>query len=211
MHTSILTTALAALCLTLPTFAQEGSAPAAKPKEASAQKFRGMAFPGERASTTLAMFNDDFTVGYMASIQHGQPEWQDEYDGMMDKLKGKTNRLGKDFWTTLMTTTDLEFGGTKIAAGSYVAALSCSKEGEFSLSLLDSGKAMKAGTLPFGPQNWKADYNVPLTLHKDSADEVVEKMTMAISADKAVAGKGEFTLAWGKHTLTAPVQLHAPK
>jgi hypothetical protein len=203
MRFPLLTAALAALTFALPTFAQETA-----PKEASAQKFRGMAFAGERAATTLAMFNDDFTVGYMASIAHGQPEWQEKYDGMMDMLKGKTNRLGKDFWTTLQTTTELEFGGTKIPAGSYVAALACSKEGQFSIALIDAGKAMKAGALPFGPQNWKADYNVPLTLHKDSAEEVVDLMKMTFDADKSVAGKATFTLAWGKHTLTAPVMMH---
>jgi hypothetical protein len=210
MHISILAPALAALCFALPTFAQDGGAPKPVLKEASAQKFKGMAFAGERASTTLAMFSDDFSVGYMATIQHGQPEWKAEYDTQIDMLKGKTNRLGKDFWTTLQTTTDLEFGSAKIAAGSYCVALACSKDGEFSLALIDSSKAMKAGALPFGPQNWKADYNVPLTLHKGAAAEVVEQMTMTFEADKAAPGKGAFTLAWGKHTLTAPVMMHPP-
>lgn len=210
MHFPILSATLATLCLALPTFAQEGHAPTGKPKEASAQKFKGMAFAGERAATTLAMFSDDFSVGYMASIQHGQPKWKAEYDTQIDMLKGKVNRLGKDFWTTLQTSTDLEFGGTKIAAGSYCVALACSADGEFSLALVDASKAMKAGALPFGPQKWKADYDVPLTLHKDAAEDVVEQMTMTFDADQTTPGKGMFTLAWGKHTLTAPVMMHAP-
>ncbi|MBL8729201.1 MAG: DUF2911 domain-containing protein [Planctomycetes bacterium] len=210
MHTPILATALTALCLTVPAFAQEGSAPKPVLKEASAQKFKGMAFAGERHTTTLAMFSDDFSVGYMAVIQHGQPEWKAEYDNQMDMLKGKLNRLGKDFWTTLQTTTDLEFGGVKIPAGSYCVALACSKEGEFSLALIDASKAMQAGALPFGPQNWKPEISVPLTLNKGAAAEVVEAMTMTFDADKTTPGKGSFTLAWGKHTLTAPVMMHPP-
>jgi hypothetical protein len=193
MRFPILSAALAALCFALPT---------------TAQKLQGMAFPGERAATTLAVFADDFSVAHMASIVHGQPIWQAEYDGMMDKLKGKMNRLGKDWWTTLMTSTELQFGGTKIPAGSYVVGLHCDEKGTFTLGLMDAGKAMKSATHPFGAQNWKPEMSLPLTLHKDSAKEVVSKMTMTFAADEATPGKGEFTLAWGKHTLTAPVMLH---
>lgn len=198
MRFPFLPAALAALCFAHP---------------ATAQKLGGHAFTGERAATTLAVFADDFSVAHMTSIVHGQPEWKAEYDNQFDMLKGKLNRLGKDWWTTLMTSTELEFGGTKIPAGSYVVGLACDKDGAFSLAIQDASKAMKAGAHPFGPQTWKPDFTVPMTLNKDAAKDVVAKMAMKFEADKKDAGKGTFTIAWGKHTLTAPVTMivSAPK
>jgi Protein of unknown function (DUF2911) len=192
MRFPVLSAALAALCFALPV---------------AAQKMNTMAFPGERSTATLAMFSADFRVGYMASINHGQPIWKPEYDSQLDALKGKLNRLGRDNWTTLMTGADLEFGGTKIPAGSYVVALGCDKEGKFSLALMDATKAMKAAQLPFGPQTWTPEFSVPLTLNKDANKEVTSKMTMTFVADEKEAGKGTFTLAWGKHTLTTAVTM----
>lgn len=193
MRFPFFTAALAALCFALP---------------ATAQKLSGMAFNGQRAASTLAVFADDFSTAHMCSITHGQPEWHAEYDGMLDKLKGKTNRLGKDWWTTLMTSAPIEFGGSKIPAGCYVVGLHCDQEGKFSLALLSAAKAMANVTHPFGPQNWTPEFTAPLTLNKDAAKEVVSKMTMTFTADEKEAGKGTFTLAWGKHTLTAPVMMH---
>jgi hypothetical protein len=209
MRFPILSTACA-ICFALPALAQEGTVKNPATKEAAAKKFQGMAFPGAHSVTTLAVFASDFSVGHMASISHGQPEWKPEHDAMIEKFKGTTQRLGKDAWTTLTTTTELELGGTKIPAGAYVVAIACGKDGTFSLSLCDSTKAMKGGLLPFGPQTWKPEFTVPMTLNKDSAKEVVEKMTMTFAADPSVVGKGSFTIAWGKHTLTTGAVLNIP-
>jgi hypothetical protein len=145
----------------------------------------------------------------MASVSHGQPEWRDGNDALIAKAKGTTQRLGSGAWTSLTTTSELELGGTKIPAGSYVVAISIGKDDSFALALTDSGKAMKNGLMPGGPQNWKPEYTVPLT--KGVGSEVVTKMTMTFDADPKVPGKGNFTIAWGKHTLTAPATLSAPK
>lgn len=201
MRFPIFSAALAALCLTLPTTAQEGK-PAADVKGATATS--------QRAEARIMVFNDDFTVFALASITHGQPAWQDKYDAQFDLLKGKINRLGKDWFTTLITSSELEIGGVKIAPGSYVVGLSCDQDGKFALALLDSSKAMKAKVNPFFGE-WKPDYLLPLTLNKNVNKESVQLMVMTFDARPEDAGKGTFTLAWGKHTLTAPVMLHAPK
>lgn len=189
------TAALAALCFALPT---------------TAQKITGADHTGERAETRMMIYNDDFSVFAMASLTHGQPAWQKEYDSMLDKLKGKINRLGKDWFTTLITSSELEIGGAKIPAGSYIVGLSCDKDGKFGLALMCSTKAMKEGVNPF-VGTWKPEVTVPLTLNKGSSKESVELMTMTFKAEENGGGKGTFTLAWGTHTLTAPVMLHAPK
>ena len=209
MRLSILSTACA-LCFALSATAQEGAVKNPDTKEATAaKKWQGMAFPGTHAITTLAMFTSDFSAGAMATVSHGQPEWKDGNDALLEKVKGTTQRLGKDAWTNLTTTTELELGSTKIPAGSYVVAISIGKDGSFALVLTDSSKAMKSGLLPFGPQTWKPEYTVPMT--KGTGSEVVSQMTMTFDADPKVPGKGNFTIAWGKHTLTAPATLSAPK
>jgi len=189
-----LTAALAALSLTFP---------------ATAQKLGGMAAGSTRAETRIMAATEDFSVFTMASLTHGQPEWNASYDAMLDKLKGKVNRLGKDWFTTLITLSELEIGGAKIAPGSYIVGLHCDKDGKFALALMDSTKAMKEKVYP--GMDFKPEVVCPLTLNKDAAKEVVSKMTMTFDAKQEDGGKGTFTLAWGKHTLTAPVQIHAPK
>lgn len=193
MRTSLFTTALAAICLTLPL---------------SAQKLNAFSADGERAETRLGVASADFSKFAMVSVTYGQPGWKDEYEGMMDKLKGKMNRLGKDWFTTLINSAELEIGGTKLPPGSYIVGLWCDKDGKFSLAFMDSGKAMKEGVNPF--MEWKPEFTAPLTLEKGSAPESVGKMTMSFAAEKDGEGKGKFTIAWGKHTLSAPVMLHVP-
>ena len=186
--------AFAALSLSIPAFAQK------------VQVFGGAA---ERASSTIVLFGEDMMAGL--TMTYGQPAWQPEYDTMLDKLKGRLNRLGKDMWTTFLTTVPVEIGGVKVEAGSYVVGLMCDKDGKFHLALLDATKSAKAGTLPFGPQTWTPDVLCPLTLNKDAAKESAAKMTMTLAADAKDPATGTFTLAWGKHTLTGALKLHLGK
>lgn len=213
MRCPISSCALAALFLALPTQAQETpkaqDAPKkAAPQDAAAAKLTGVSAVGQRAETRILVFNEGFTIFAMASLTHGQPVWKDEYDGMMDKLKGKINRLGMDWFTTLITSSELELGGVKIEPGSYVVGLHCDNDGKFSLALLDSTKAMKEHITPFDT-DWKPQYSIPMTLGKGTSS--VQKMTITFDAEKGGSGKGSLTLAWGKHTLTAPAMLNAPK
>lgn len=195
MRFPILSAALAALCFALPATAQ----------------LQGHAGSGTRAETRIVVATSDFSTFAMASLTHGQPEWQAGYDkaGALDKYKGSVVRLGKDWFTTLITSSELDIGGAKIPAGSYVVGLQVDKDGKFALALMDSTKAMKEGVNPF--MSWKPEVTAPLTMNKDVAKESVSKLTMAFDAKEEDGGKGTFTIAWGKHTLTAPCQLHAPK
>ncbi len=199
MRTHPLLAAAAALCLALPSFAQD----------ANAQKVSGGNADTKRGETRIIAYTEDFSVFALASVTYGQPEWKAEYDGMLDKLKGKNSRLGKDWFTTLITSSELEMGGKKIAPGSYIVGIHCDQDGKFGLSLADSSKAMKDGLNPF--MDWKPEIIVPLTLNKGAAKEAVKLMTMTFQAKAEDGGKGTFTLAWGTHTLTTPCHLHVPK
>ncbi|MBL9076666.1 MAG: DUF2911 domain-containing protein [Planctomycetes bacterium] len=194
MRFPLLTAALAALTFALPTTAQD------------VKVYGGQS---QRACSTLVLFGDNIMAGI--TVTHGQPEWKAEYDGMLDKLKGKLNRLGKDMWTTLLNSVDIEIGGTKIPAGSWVVGLHCDQDGKFALAFLDATKAMKEGTMPFGPQKWTPDHVAPLELKKDVATEAVQKMEIKLQADEKDPMHGTVTLAWGKHQLVGQLAIHAGK
>ncbi|MFK7742663.1 MAG: DUF2911 domain-containing protein [Planctomycetota bacterium] len=198
MRLPTLSAAFAALCLALPTTAQHGM-----------EKMQVFGGPSQRACSSVILFGQNIMAGM--TITHGQPVWQDKYTGMLNQLKGKTLRLGKDLWTTFMTSVAVEIGGTKVPAGSYCAGLVCDDAGNFSLALIDSTTTMKKGLMPFGPQEWKPEVLIPLTLNKDVTKKSVEKMTMTLVTEKDNPMKGMFTLAWGPHSLTAPMQVHSEK
>lgn len=176
---------------------------------ATAQKVQVFGGKQERAATTAVLFGDNIMAGM--SIVYGQPMWKAEYDQMLDKLKGKTNRLGKDWWTTFTTSIDIDLGGTKIGAGSYVLGIRCDAEGKFHLVGMEATGAMKKGLTPFGPQEWKPDFAVPLELHKGANEASVEKLEMELKVDAEDPTKGMFTMSWGKHKLTAPLALQLAK
>ncbi|HEX6810734.1 MAG TPA: DUF2911 domain-containing protein [Planctomycetota bacterium] len=192
MRLPLFVAAFAALCLTVP---------------AAAQKINGMAASSQRGEARLLVMAEDRSAFSMVSVTYGQPQWKDNYTGMLDSLKGKMNRLGKDGFTTLITFSELDIGGAKIAAGSYICALHCDKDGKFGLALLDSTKAMKEKVFPGA--DFKPDVLAPLTFTKDGAKESAANLTMSFDTKAEDGGKGTFTIAWGKHTLTAPCQLFA--
>jgi hypothetical protein len=195
MRFPFLTAALAAFALAVP---------------AAAQKVTATGASSTRAETRIVAFTEGFTKFAMASLTYGQPQWKAEHDAHFDELKGKTNRLGKDWFTTLITSSELELGGVTIAPGSYIVGVHVDKDGKFALALMDSTKAMKDKVTPF--TDWKPEITVPVTMERGTAPAVVEKMTMTFQAKPTEGGgQGTLTIAWGKHTLTCPAMLHLPK
>ncbi len=152
-----------------------------------------------RMSSTKMIFNSSFEMLGAVCIQYGQPTWKAEYEGMADQAKGKSLRLGKDFWTTMNTTVAFTMGGVKVAPGAYYLGLKCDDKGAFSLLVIDAKKSDKNGWTPFGADAWEADFTVPLT--KGTTKETVEKLTISVTGSTPEAL--ELKIAWGTHALTA--------
>lgn len=171
---------------------------------ATAQKLQAFGGDGPRFASTRIFWNDG-PVG-MVCIQYGQPQWKDEYDGMVDQLKGKMLRLGKDFWTTLNTSCALTIGETEVAPGSYYLGLKCDEDGGFHLLILDAVKADKAGWAPFVPDAWKPDYTIALTHSRKETS--TELMYVGLSSDENAPASMKLTIAWGKHVLATRVLAH---
>ncbi len=158
----------------------------------------------QRHATSQVLFGDGLMAGI--AIEHGQPVWKDKYDGMLDQLKGKLNRLGSNWWTTMTTSVDIELGGAEVPAGSYLLGLHCSKDGKFGLAFLEATKGMKQGAVPFpmnGGMNWKPDFIAPLTFHKGVIKGVVKKLELALKVKGDDLANGSFALSWGTHQLRA--------
>lgn len=169
---------------------------------------------GRQASWVIfAEMQNGFTPHGAVTIQYGQPEWKDSYDAVLasGKFNGTTQRLGKNWWTSLDTTVAIEIGGTKIEAGSYYLAIQAAKDGAMSLLVIDAKTSNQKGWLPFVASQWKSDIVCKLDLMKDAHEDVQQKMLIAISADKADPSKGTFSIRWGKHELRAAVAFHLPK
>ncbi len=176
----------------------------AVPAQAQVKAFGGTA---PRAAATRIFFTDH-CVG-MVCVQHGTPEWKAEYDGMLGTLKGKSLRLGKDFWTTLNTSVELTIGETTVAAGSYYLGLKCDAEGNFHLLVMKQDTADKAGWVPFMEDAWKADYT--LAMKHTTGEKSADKMTMELNVDPKDPASMTFQISWGKHVLAMPVKAHLAK
>jgi hypothetical protein len=168
--------------------------------------------PDRRASTVF-VFTDRSETLAGASISYSQADWREDYEGMLEQLRGSHyTRLGKNWWTTFDTVGTLEIGGAKIDAGSYYLGLAVGQDGAFSLLLFDSKQAMKSGLLPFTTALYrgeaKAEITAPLTFAKNSLKEAAARMEIEITADKSDPATGRFSIRWGKHELSAPVRFH---
>ena len=139
-----------------------------------------------------------------ASIQYGSPVWKAEYDKAAEMLKGKSERLGKGFWTTLNNSVALTIGTTKVPAGSYYLSIHCDDKGNFHLLVIDSKTADTKSWTPWSKTEWKADYTCALTHGKGT--KTVDNLSITLNGDDAA--KMDLKLAWGGHELTAPVQMH---
>lgn len=137
-------------------------------------------------------------------IQYGTPTWKAEYDAMADQAKGKSLRLGKNFWTTLNTSMTLAIGDTKVAPGAYYLGLHCDEKGNFHLLVLDAKTADSKAWAPYNSSEWQAAYTCPMK--HGTSKETVETLSISINGEDPAAL--ELEIAWGGHTLKAPMQMH---
>lgn len=170
---------------------------------AQAKLFGGNDEP-RMAATKLCL---DESQGYKmlgaVCIQYGSPAWKAEYDGMAEQAKGKSLRLGKNFWTTLNNSAALTIGGTNVPAGSYYLGLHCDAKGTFSLVVLDAKTANTKAWTPWMADEWKPDFTCAMTHTKSKTS--VENLSISLNGDDA--SKLDLKIAWGGHELTAPVQM----
>src|ERR1044072_9276625 len=87
----------------------------------------------ERGTTRVGFWNTKKQMGAgQFAIDYGRPVWRKEYEdaAKFDQMtKGKTYRLGSNFWTTLDTDIPLVIAGKTVPAGLWYLGLQRSGDG----------------------------------------------------------------------------------
>lgn len=141
-------------------------------------------------------------------IHHGRPVWRPEYDdpkNFDDMTKGKTWRLGKDFWTTLATDLPLKIAGRNIAPGAYFLGAERSADGaSWSLVFYEPAK-VRAGHIDASQiEKATAAFKVPLTFK--AVTPANERLSIALTTAQDQPQDITLKIAWGKFELAAPIQ-----
>ena len=171
----------------------------------------GGAEPDERGSTRLLYWDRQKDVGAGEfAIDYGRPVWKKDYedpakfDGM---TKGKTWRLGKDFWTVLDTNLPLRISGKDVKVGMYYLGLYRSENGkEWSLAFMDPVKVRNARLDAFNIDKAPIEFKVPMTVEKTAA-ALAEKLIIRFSYPKENPKDITMRIAWGKLQLRTRVDV----
>ncbi|MEO0478127.1 MAG: hypothetical protein AAF196_01475 [Planctomycetota bacterium] len=160
----------------------------------------------ERVNSVLLMFDRSQSILANVSINYGQPEWKAEYAEQMEDLHGRDLRLGKDWWTTLVTATPLEFGNQTIAPGVHYLGLRADDEGQMSLLVFDIVDATKRKMVPWDASKWKGGVAIPLELDTEASEKPLERMSITMSQDEEQRDRGRFSIRWGTLELSSSVE-----
>ena len=170
--------------------------------------------PDDRASARVLYWNTakDHAAGQFA-INYGRPVWNSVYedpvkfDGM---TKGKTWRMGSNWWTDLDSCLPLKIAGRKVAPGYYFLGLHRSADGsKWSLAFIDPAKVRAAHLDAFEIAQAPIAFEAPMAIATAIAKP--EKLTIELSYPQGEAHKVTLNITWGTLALTAPIEVAVPK
>jgi len=164
----------------------------------------------ERGSARILYWDTKANTAFgQFAFDYGRPAWKKEYDdnANFDKMtKGKTYRLGSNFWSSLDTQLPIRIAGHDIAPGHYYLGLARSPDGKnWSLVFIDSAKSRSMRLDAYQMERAPVQFQVPLTL--ESATTAMEKLTITLSYPKEKPKQATLRIAWGKLQLSAPVEV----
>ncbi|HEX5481108.1 MAG TPA: DUF2911 domain-containing protein [Terriglobia bacterium] len=155
----------------------------------------GFCSPGLLAKTNPRGTTSIQIGGGHVEIEYGRPSLHGR-----DVLKliepGQLWRLGADAPTTLESSTDLNFGGTRISRGKHILLVRYSEPGVWSLVI------SKAPAIQYEPASRLAE----TLLRFERVTQSTEVLSIHLSKRR---GKGEIAIAWGRYRLKgefAPVR-----
>lgn len=159
----------------------------------------------DRKLARMVLFGNTGSQGAV-SISYGQPEWQEKYEQMLDdpKMQGRRWRMGRDEWTTLDASVDVTIGEQRLPAGIYYLTLS-RNEGKITLTALDPAEVHKQTIDPYVAHQTKGGRDI--TLQHNKVDGLAKQLEITLEAGTDT-GAGTLTIAFGRHRLSAAVQIH---
>lgn len=142
-------------------------------------------------------------------IEYGRPLWRKDYEdtAKFDAMtKGKTWRMGAEYWTVLDTSLPLNIGGQNIPIGLWYVGLNRSADGAtWSLVFIDPAKVRSQQIDPSEIERAPVAFRAPMKV--ESGGEFAEKLTINLSVPKAGAKESVMQLSWGKFQLSTPIQI----
>jgi hypothetical protein len=166
--------------------------------------------PDDRASARVLYWNmaKHGAAGQFA-IDYGRPAWKSVYDDPVkfDKMtKGKTWRMGSNFWTALDTCLPLKISGKDVPVGYYYLGLHRSEDGSnWSLAFIDPASVRAAHIDAFDIEKAPIAFEVPMSTAKAATKS--EKLTIELSYPKDNMHRVTLKVAWGTLALTAPIEV----
>ena len=166
--------------------------------------------PDDRGSARVLYWNEaKHAAAGQFAINYGRPVWKSAYespatfDGM---TKGRTWRMGSNFWTTLDTCLPLKISGKSVPVGYYYLGLHRSEDGaKWSLAFIDPAKVRAGHIDAFDIAKAPIAFEVPMTIAHVAAKR--EKLTIELSYPKDDIRHVTLDVAWGTLALTAPVEV----
>ena len=164
----------------------------------------------ERGSARVLYWNTRANTAFgQFSIDYGRPAWKKDYDNKanFDKLtRGKTYRLGSNFWTVLDTQLPLKISGRDVAPGHYYLGLARRKERDiWSLVFIDSARTRTMRLDAYQIERAPVLFQVPMT--EEAAAGASEKLTITLIYPKDKPRRVTLRIAWGRLLLAAPIEV----
>lgn len=164
----------------------------------------------ERGSARVLYWNTGANAAYgQFAIDYGRPVWKKDYDDTanFDKLtKGKTYRLGSNFWTSLDTQLPLKVSGRMVAPGHYYLGLARSSDGnQWGLVFIDSAKTRDMHLDAY--QIERAPVLFQVLMKSEPAGDANEKLTITLSYPKENPKQVTLRIVWGKLQFSTPVEV----
>lgn len=181
----------------------------------SQDKPRFLAFPSdspERGTTRVLYWDrvDNHAAGQVA-IDFGRPVWKQAYEApeAFDSMtKGKTWRLGSNYWTVLDAGMPLTIGGQKVPAGQWYLGVHRSQDGaNWSLVFVDPTKVRKGNIDASEIERAPVEFEVPLKMEKSS--DVKDKLNIDLIYENADNLNVMLKISWGNFQLSAPISVPA--
>jgi hypothetical protein len=166
--------------------------------------------PDDRASARVLYWNNqkNASAGQLA-IDYGRPVWKPAYEdaAKFDAMtKGKTWRLGSNFWTAIDTNLPLKLSGREVAPGYYYLGLHRSADGsKWSLAFYEPMEVRALSLDAFDVNKGRARFEVPMTIAETGTK--AERLTITLSYPKDDIRKVTLKVAWGTLTLTTPIDV----
>jgi hypothetical protein len=162
----------------------------------------------ERGTVRLGYWNREKNTGAGGFfIDYGKPVWKKDYEdaAKFDAMtKGRTWRLGSEYWTVLDTNVPLKISGTAIPPGQWYLGLHRSQDGSsWSLVFIDPSKVRGLKLDPSEINKAPVEYKAAMTL--EQSGEVAEKLTLSLEVPKTDLKQSLLTINWGKLQLKAPI------